>query len=107
MENWRSPLLGVRFSTSEGDLVLFHPDGERFVEFVEVVEQRDRQKQRANLAEHERDRERLEKELEKQRADRERQEKEQTQAVLEEERKKNQQLRDRLIQLGIDPENLS
>ena len=107
MENWRSPLLGVRFSTSEGDLVLFHPDGERFVEFVEVVEQRDRQKQRANLAEHERDRERLEKELEKQRADRERQEKEQTQAALEEERKKNQQLRDRLIQLGIDPENFS
>ncbi len=86
MENWRSPLLGVRFSTSEGDLVLFHPDGERFIEFVEAIEQRDRA-----LAEKER----------------ERLEKEQTQAALEEERKRNQQLRDRLIQLGIDPENLS
>ncbi|WP_204102522.1 MULTISPECIES: Uma2 family endonuclease [Spirulina sp. CCY15215] len=99
MSGWRSPLLGIRFATSEGDLVLFHPDGDRFVDFVEVVEQRDLQKQRADLeqqrailAENERDRERLEKE--------------QTQAALEEERKKNQQLLDRLIQLGIDPESL-
>ena len=86
MENWRSPLLGVRFTTSEGELALFHPDGERFIEFVEAIEQRDR-------ARAEKERERLEKE--------------QTQAALEEERKRNQQLRDRLIQLGIDPENLS
>ncbi|MEA5471833.1 Uma2 family endonuclease [Spirulina sp. 06S082] len=42
MEGWISPLLGIRFTTNEGDLVLFHPDGERFVDFVEVVEQRDR-----------------------------------------------------------------
>ncbi|MEA5471419.1 Uma2 family endonuclease, partial [Spirulina sp. 06S082] len=88
MENWISPLLGIRFTTNEGDLVLFHPDGERFIEFVEAIEQRDRQTQRAIFAENERDRERLEKELEKQRADREclekereRQEKEQTQAA--------------------------
>ncbi|MEA5472532.1 Uma2 family endonuclease [Spirulina sp. 06S082] len=85
MEGWISPLLGIRFTTSEGELALFHPDGERFIEFVEAIEQRDR--------------ERLEKYLEKQRADR-------AEAIAEEERKKNQQLRDRLIQLGIDPESL-
>ncbi|MEM9542302.1 MAG: Uma2 family endonuclease [Cyanobacteria bacterium P01_E01_bin.42] len=83
IENWISPLLGIRLTTGEGELVLFHPDGERFVEFVEVVEQRDRaleradrqkqraifaenerdrQQQRATSAENERDRERLEKE---------------------------------------------
>ena len=106
MEDWRSPLLGIRFTTREEDLVLFHPDGERFVDFVEVVEQRDRQKQRAIFAENERDRALETAEL----ADRDRQlaetQQQQTQATLEEERKKNQQLLDRLIQLGIDPETL-
>ena len=100
MENWRSPLLGVRFSTREGDLVLFHPDGERFVEFVEAIEQRDRErlekdreKQRAIFAENQRDRERLEKDREKQRADR-------AESDL-------QKMRERLLQLGIDPDSLS
>jgi Uma2 family endonuclease len=78
MENWISPLLGIRFTTNEGDLVLFHPDGERFIEFVEAIEQRDRALERADRAE----------------------------AIAEEERQKNQQLRDRLIQLGVNPENL-
>ncbi|WP_204103705.1 MULTISPECIES: Uma2 family endonuclease [Spirulina sp. CCY15215] len=100
MEGWTSPLLGIRFTTLEEDLVLFRPDGEPFVDYVGVVEQRDLQKQRAILAENERDRAQLEKELEKQRADR-------AETTIEEERQKNQQLRDRLIQLGIDPETLS
>ncbi|MEM8641818.1 MAG: Uma2 family endonuclease [Cyanobacteria bacterium P01_G01_bin.54] len=99
MEGWQSPLLGIRFSTREGDLALFHPNGERFVDFVEVVEQRDRQQQRAIQAEDQRDRA-----IET--AARERQEKEQTQAALEEANKKNQQLLERLRQLGVDPETL-
>ncbi|MGB0564710.1 MAG: Uma2 family endonuclease [Spirulinaceae cyanobacterium] len=85
IENWQSPLLGIRFSTREGDLALFHPDGERFVDFVEVVEQRDRAIETA---------------------DRERQAKEQTQAALEEANQKNQQLLERLRRLGVDPETL-
>ena len=71
MEGWKSPLLGIKFSTSEEDLVLFSPDGERFVDYVEAIEQRDRALQRADNAE----------------------------ATI-------QQLRDRLLQLGVDPENL-
>ncbi|NEP09548.1 MAG: Uma2 family endonuclease [Symploca sp. SIO2C1] len=82
MEGWRSPHLGITFSTDEGELALFHPNGERFVSYVEIVEQRDR--------------ERAEKE-------RERAEKEQTQVALEAERQKNQQLLDRLLELGVDP----
>jgi len=85
MEGWRSPLLGVRFSTSEGELVLFHPNGERFVDYVEVVEQRDRERR-------EKERERREKERERQRAD--------NAAVT------IQQLRDRLLKLGVDPNTL-
>ncbi|MEM8640046.1 MAG: Uma2 family endonuclease [Cyanobacteria bacterium P01_G01_bin.54] len=92
MEGWISPRLGIRFSTDEGELVLFHPDGERFVDYVGVVEQRDRALETA-------DRERQEKE-------RERQEKEQAQVALEAEKRKNQELLDRLLALGIDPNTL-
>ncbi|MEA5470197.1 Uma2 family endonuclease [Spirulina sp. 06S082] len=120
MEGWTSPLLGIKFSTSEEDLVLFHPTGERFVDFVEAIEQRDRErlekererlekereKQRASLAENERDRERLEKNIEKQRADLAEAEQRQTEAALAEEKKKNKQLLDRLLQLGVDPKDI-
>ncbi|MBP0019612.1 MAG: Uma2 family endonuclease [Cyanobacteria bacterium SBLK] len=68
--------------------------------------EKQRERQRAISAENERDRalsekdkERREKDLEKQRADR-------AEAIAEEAEKKNQQLRDRLIQLGIDPDTL-
>ncbi|MBP0016440.1 MAG: Uma2 family endonuclease [Cyanobacteria bacterium SBLK] len=44
MEGWRSPLLGIRFSSVEGQLALFYPNGERFASYVEIVEQRDRER---------------------------------------------------------------
>ncbi|MBP0019233.1 MAG: Uma2 family endonuclease [Cyanobacteria bacterium SBLK] len=98
MEGWRSPRLGIKFSTSEENLQLFYPNGDRFASYVEIVEQRDRErlekeleKQRANLAENECDRERLEKQQEKQRADRQQQ-----RAILaEDERDRQQQRADR------------
>ena len=93
MEGWKSPRLGVRFSTSEGELVLFHPNGDRFVDYVEVFEQRDSPEGRL------RQRARQEKE-------RERQEKEQTQAALAQEKQKNQQLLARLLELGVDPDTI-
>ncbi|MEC4806175.1 MAG: Uma2 family endonuclease [Jaaginema sp. PMC 1079.18] len=93
MEGWQSSHLGITFSTSEGDLALFHPSGEQFVDYVEMFEERDR-------ALAERERERLEKEREKERANR-------AEAAIEEERQKNQQLREQLRQLGIDPDSFS
>lgn len=56
-------------------------------------ERADREGQRANLAEADRDRE-------KERADR-------AEEIAREEREENQQLRDRLLQLGVDPDRLS
>ena len=85
MEGWKSPCLEIRFSTSEGDLVLFHPNGDRFVDYVEVVKQRDR-------AQQEKERAQQEKERERQRADN-------AEATI-------QQLRDRLLKLGVDPDTL-
>jgi len=55
-------------------------------------QEKEREQKRATLAEADRDRER--------------QQKEQTQAALEQEQQKNQQLRDRLLQLGVDPDSL-
>ncbi len=79
MEGWQSPRLGISFSTNEGDLGLFHPNGERFADYVEVFEERDRERQRANL--------------EQQRANR-------AESEL-------QKMKERLRLLGIDPESFS
>ncbi|MEA5469119.1 Uma2 family endonuclease [Spirulina sp. 06S082] len=121
MEGWKSPLLGVKFTTGEGDLVLFHPNGERFVDFVEVVEQRDRERVEKERERLEKERERVEKERERVEKERERLEKERQQqrAILAEDERDRQQsradraesdlqkMRERLLQLGIDPDSLS
>ncbi|MGK7925636.1 MAG: Uma2 family endonuclease [Spirulina sp.] len=86
MEGWKSPRLGIKFSIAAGELALFYPNGERFSSYVEIVAQRDRERTRADR--------------EQKRADR-------AEETLEEERRQNQQLRDRLQQLGIDPDSLS
>ncbi|MEA5470092.1 Uma2 family endonuclease [Spirulina sp. 06S082] len=86
MEGWESPRLGIKFSRIEGELALFYPNGERFVDYVEIVEQRDREKQRADRSERDR---------------------QQIQVELEAERSKLQVMRDRLKQMGIDPDTFS
>lgn len=51
MQGWVSPLLGVRF-TLEGDaMVLYRPDGERFVPYVELRRRAEQAEQRALQAE--------------------------------------------------------
>jgi Uma2 family endonuclease len=39
---WTSPILGIRFELTEVGLVIFYPDGERFKEPGEFIEERDR-----------------------------------------------------------------
>lgn len=47
MDGWVSPRLGVRFALEEGLLRLYRPDGERFLTYVELMEERDRERRRA------------------------------------------------------------
>jgi hypothetical protein len=47
MEGWISPRLGVRFELEQGVLQLYRPDGERFATYVELIEQREQEHQRA------------------------------------------------------------
>lgn len=44
MHGWTSPLLKVRFELVDGDLRLYGPDGRRFATYVELVEQRDKER---------------------------------------------------------------
>ncbi len=93
MDGWISPRLGVRFER-DGDtgdtLVLYHPDGERFATYVELVAQREQERQNA--------------EQERQNAEQERQNAEQARQNAEQERQRAERLAAKLRDLGIDPE---
>ena len=51
MAGWSSPRLGVRFDIDNGVLQLYHPNGERFATYVELLEQREQARRRAEQAE--------------------------------------------------------
>jgi enhancing lycopene biosynthesis protein 2 len=85
MHGWVSPRLGIRFDTSGEELQIFAPDGQPFVSFTTLKQQRQQVEQRAVQAEQERETERTARELAEQRA---------------------AELAARLRELGIDPEAL-
>ncbi|MEW6497640.1 MAG: Uma2 family endonuclease [Cyanobacteriota bacterium] len=47
MMGWVSPRLGIRFELSEGELIIYRPDGERFASYVELAQRAEQQQQRA------------------------------------------------------------
>jgi Putative restriction endonuclease len=47
MEGWISPRLGIRFELERGVLQLYRPAGEHFATYVELMEQREQERQRA------------------------------------------------------------
>ncbi len=53
VEDWTSPLLGVRFDMSTGSLKLHGPDGHVFQTYLEIIERAEAEEERAD-AEHER-----------------------------------------------------
>ncbi|MEL6382866.1 MAG: Uma2 family endonuclease [Cyanobacteria bacterium J06626_18] len=82
---WISPTLGIRFELDEEGLAIFYPNGERFKEPAEFIEERDYAEQERTRAEQERTRA----EQERTRAEQER-----TRAFA------------KLRELGIDPNQL-
>jgi Uma2 family endonuclease len=83
MANWVSPRLGIRFEPSEAELLLFRPDGEPFLSYVEIAQRAEQERQRA--------------EQERQRAEQERQR-------AEQERQRAERLAEQLRAMGIDPQ---
>jgi Uma2 family endonuclease len=55
LRGWTSPRLGVRFEPSDGDLLLFRPDGVPFRTFVEVSQQLNQVAHQRDELAHERD----------------------------------------------------
>ncbi|MGD1699234.1 Uma2 family endonuclease [Dapis sp. BLCC M229] len=47
MEGWVSPRIGIRFEKEGKELEIYRPDGERFGTYVEILEQKEREKQNA------------------------------------------------------------
>ena len=82
MTGWISPRLGIRFELEHDMLQLYQPDGSPFVTYVELMQQRERERQRA--------------EQEFQRAEQEFQR-------AEQERQRAERLAARLRELGVDP----
>jgi Uma2 family endonuclease len=78
MQGWVSPRLGIRFEVNDTTLVIYAPNGDRFLTPVELAAQRDQERQRADQ--------------ESQRADQEHQ--------------RAERLAERLRSLGIDPETV-
>ncbi len=82
---WTSPRLGIRFDLSDGELVIYRPDGERFATYFELAQQKEQAQQLA--------------EQEHQRAEQERQRAEQAETKL-------QNLLTRLQEQGINLDDL-
>ncbi|UCJ13626.1 MAG: Uma2 family endonuclease [Phormidium sp. PBR-2020] len=116
MQGWVSPRLRIRFQLEEETLTILTPTGDPFLGFVELdlrrrdaEAERDRERQRANLAEEERQRERQRANL----AEEERQRERQRANLAEEERQRERQraeaaeaqlqaMEQRLRELGLD-----
>ena len=47
IEGWTSPRLGVRFEKENGDLRIICPDGQRFLTYLELQQQAEQERQRA------------------------------------------------------------
>jgi hypothetical protein len=88
---WVSPRLGIRFDMSGAELVIYRPDGQRFLTFVELMAEREEEQRRA--------------ETERQRAEAERQRAEAERRRAEEAEQRAQALAARLRELGVEPES--
>ncbi len=114
VEDWVSPRLQVRFELSQETLQLYRPDGQRFLTPIEVEQQLQQQRQRAETerlrAEQEQlraEQERLRAETEQLRAEQERLRAEQVMTELEQQRQRAQRLERLLREAGIDPDQMS
>jgi len=90
MQGWISPRLKIRFEIGEDDLVVFRPDGQKFLTPTEIQKKAEEEKQQA--------------EKERQRAEKEKQRADQTRNELISERQRADRLAAKLREMGISPE---
>jgi len=114
MLGWVSPRLGIRFEVEGGELEVYRPDGERFASFVEIIQQRqlerqraEGERQRAQRAEQEKQKERQRAEEERQRAQRAEQEKQKEQLAKEQAQQAQLQAIPKLLAMGLSVEQIA
>jgi Uma2 family endonuclease len=96
IQGWTSPQLGIKFELEPETLIIYRPDGERFLEFGELDARRQAAEQRAERAE-------LETTVARQDAEIARQEVEIARQEAEIARQSAAKLAAKLQELGIDP----
>lgn len=69
LNGWSSPRLGIRFDLSADELCIFAPNGQPFLSFSEVAQQRDSERTARQQAEQQRDSERIARQQAEQRAE--------------------------------------
>jgi Uma2 family endonuclease len=132
LHGWVSPRLGIRFDLTGDELVIYRPDGQRFLTFVELMQQQEEAQRQAveerrarEQAEREAEKVRSEKEEAQRRAEREQRLREEVERRAEHERRSREaaesraqqeqrnreeaqrqaeRLAERLRALGLDPE---
>jgi Uma2 family endonuclease len=97
MIGWISPRLGIRFEMGDDGLLLLGPNGEPFVEFVEVMRQRETARRLVETERHL-------VEVQRKRVDRERKKAERERRRADAEKTRADRLAARLRELGIDPD---
>jgi Uma2 family endonuclease len=117
MDGWTSPRLGIRFDLSGPERVIYDPQGQPFLTFVELKERQQRaheataqERHAREQAEQRAEQERRAKEQAEKVAQEERQAKEQAERLAEQERQSREEvqrraerLAEQLRALGIDP----
>ncbi len=78
MDGFVSPRMGIKFETAEGELVIYRPDGQRFLSSIELEQRFQQERTRAQRAE----------------------------LLLEEERQRSEQMAAYLRSIGVDPDNI-
>ena len=107
MVGWVSPRLGIRFEVVEGELEVYRPDGERFASFVEIIQQREWERQRAEGERQRAEQEHQRAQEEHQRAQRAEQEKEQERLAKEQAQQAQLQAIPKLLAMGLSGEQIA
>ncbi len=98
MSGWVSRSLRVRFEIEDNDLQLYSPNGERFETFVEIIQGRQQERQRAERQQQRAEQEQQRAEQQQQRAEQQQQRAEQQQQRAEQEQQRAEQERQRAEQ---------
>jgi len=94
IQGWISPRLGIRFELTDNELIIYRPDGERFLSFIE--ERKVREQAQKQAQKEKKQREQAQKQTEK-----EKKQREQAQKQAEKAEAKAEMLAAKLKELGI------